>query len=276
MIKVIATDLDGTLFYPQRRRRMIPRKNIELVNTFANQGGRIVLVSGRSVHYSEKVFAVLGRQVDFIGCNSAVIQIDGKIVEEVFLPNDFPEILDEIQKKYPLRGYMLMSKDVPLALATPIKRGLLKWFYNFYYRLQGIYRENYVVDDKVWSEQLHSGKLYKFMLYFGITHRGKVRAMQANKYIRAHFPMIEASWSNGFIEITGKNVSKADGLHKYCAYLNIAEDDIIVVGDSGNDISMFNAFHENSYCMEHASAKVKKYAKHTLKQFSDLSAKVIK
>jgi Cof subfamily protein (haloacid dehalogenase superfamily) len=276
MIRVIATDLDGTLFYPRRRRKMIPRKNIELIKSFISEGGRIVLVSGRSFHYAEKVFEVIGQKVDFIGCNSAVMYVNDQIVDEVFLPSNFPDIFHEIQTKYHLRGYMLMSKNVPLALETATLPGPLRLFYNVYYRFQGIYRENYAFDQKVWKRELHSGQIYKFMLYFGLTGKGKRRAMEANKYIRATYPMIESSWSNGFIEITGKNISKAEGLKKYCRYLNIAQDDIIVVGDSGNDISMFNAFYENSYCMDHASEKVKKYAKHTLKQFSDLSTIVLK
>ena len=47
MGKVIATDLDGTLFYPKRRVRMIKSKSLKFLRRHIDNGGRLVLVSGR-------------------------------------------------------------------------------------------------------------------------------------------------------------------------------------------------------------------------------------
>ena len=44
---------------------------------------------------------------------------------------------------------------------------------------------------------------------------------------------------------------------------------MFVVGDSTNDISMFDLF-ENSFVMDSADSKVKTKAKHTISKFSDL------
>ena len=53
-------------------------------------------------------------------------------------------------------------------------------------------------------------------------------------------------------------------------YLKINHDDIFVVGDSGNDISMFKEYQENSFCMSHAPLSVSKYAKHIVKRFENI------
>ena len=45
---------------------------------------------------------------------------------------------------------------------------------------------------------------------------------------------------------------------------------MLVVGDSGNDISMFEAYQKNSFCMEHSPDAVKKHAAHVVKRFYDL------
>ena len=85
-----------------------------------------------------------------------------------------------------------------------------------------------------------------------------------NKIIREKYSNIEANWSKNVIEITGKGSGKALTLEKLCEDFNINKDDIYVIGDSGNDISMFKTFHEHSFCMSHAPENVKKYAKYTL------------
>ena len=53
--------------------------------------------------------------------------------------------------------------------------------------------------------------------------------------------------------------------------MNEKDSEIYVVGDSGNDISLFKAYPKNSFCMGHAPDAVKKYAKYTIEKFEDLS-----
>ena len=67
-----------------------------------------------------------------------------------------------------------------------------------------------------------------------------------------------------------------EGLSIYCDYLNIKKEDVYAVGDSGNDIEMFNRFYENSYCMKHGGKVVRKYAKHTIRRVYDLNKLVLK
>ena len=72
------------------------------------------------------------------------------------------------------------------------------------------------------------------------------------------------------IEFTPTNCSKAEGLKYYANYHKINAEDIFVVGDSGNDISMFTEFHENSFCMAQAPLSVSKYAKNQIRNFWEL------
>ena len=95
-------------------------------------------------------------------------------------------------------------------------------------------------------------------------------AMEINRMLREKYPEAEFSWIGEFIEITPKGCSKSQGIAFYLEYNQISKDNVIVVGDSGNDISMFAAYPENSYCMAHANDHVQKHAKHIIKRFSDL------
>ena len=99
----------------------------------------------------------------------------------------------------------------------------------------------------------------------------KKRSAEANKELFREFGHeIEASWSNEFIEISPYGCSKSNGLKFIENYLKINHSDIYVVGDSGNDISMFKEYQEQSFCMSHAPLSVSKYAKHTIKRFENI------
>ena len=114
------------------------------------------------------------------------------------------------------------------------------------------------------------------MVFFGLGRNKKKLTREINKLIREHHPNIESSWTIVVNELTPKDCNKASGLEYYCKYKGIDKKDVIVIGDSGNDISMFNKFHDNSYVMAHAYPSVKKYAKYTVSRVFKLRKYVLK
>lgn len=274
MIKVIATDLDGTLFYPKRKRNMIPSKNIEFLKQFKEAGGKIVLVSGRSHFYAAKVIERLGFVVDSICCNGAVVHYDEVLKEEHFLPLNFGDILKELEEKFDFNGQALMSKNIQLAIRgrsdNTCKTKLNNAIFSIFYSLQGVYKEKYVSDPKVFDEELKKGEIYKFLLYFGTNKKAQKAAEEATNYINKTYDAIEAAYSGGSVEITDRNISKAAGLNRYCEAFGISKDEVIVCGDSGNDVAMFETFNEHSFVMSHAPKGVKKFARYELDRVSDL------
>lgn len=270
-IKLLATDLDGTLFYPKRPRKLITRKNKRLIRDFIDNGNKVALVTGRSPDYTKHVKEVLDRDIDVIGMNGAYTIVDGEICDEHFLDFPIKAMIDDLNAKFEITGMMLISQNYPLLISVPPIGWFHKILYNVYYFFQGRYAEDYHFSNEEFAKEIESKHVYKLMMFFGISRRGVKRAEAANKYLREYYPdQFEASWSGGFIEITPVNISKANGIKKYAAAKNIAEENIYVVGDSGNDISMFRAFHENSFCMKHAHKNVQKYAKTIIRRFHHL------
>ncbi len=272
MTKLIATDLDGTFFYPKRKIAMIPKKTLKFTRKFISDGGKFLLVTGRSQFFTIHVEEKVGSNIDVIGMNGAYILIDGQVYEEHFLDPVVLDLVNDVQKRFKIKGMMLLSRRYPLLIDGPNMSTLRKYFYRFYYWSQGVYAEDYLVSRSLFQNELRGNNVYKLMFYFGLTKRGSNRASEANKYIRTNYDSLEASWTGGFIEITPKGSSKANGIKKYLKHKGIKEDELVVVGDSGNDISMFNAFYEHSFCMSHAPKKVKKYAKHIIRRFHNLQA----
>ncbi len=278
MAKLLAVDLDGTLFYPKQIRRCIPKKNQKFLTKWVDAGNRVVLITSRGIDFLARLNDELDRPVDLLPCSSAQVVVNDKIIREESIPNNaLISILNKIENRYHPLSYMITTKEHPLIIKQNRKVNFIyKFLYKLYWIFQGKYRENYEMDDKLFDSEIKNGKVLKVMVVFGLGKNKKKLSKEINKELRDNFPEIEASWSDIIIELTPKGCSKGEGLEYYCNALNIKNDDVYVVGDSGNDIAMFTKFHENSYCMKHAFTSVRKYAKHSISRVHNLDKIVLK
>ena len=272
MAKLIATDLDGTLFYPKKRIKMISKKSLLFLRNHIDKGGKLVLVSGRNSEYLKKVVRRINRPVDLIGCNAAYIMANNEVIKsENFEAKSTRIALEEIERDLPVKGFFIMSEDNRFVLRDKFANRVYRIAYKFWNFFQGVYREPSIVSKNQFYEIIDSGKAKKIMIFFGIGKRNILRSKETNKYlVEKYSHLFEPSWSNEFIELSPKGCSKSLGLKYYADYININHSDVYVVGDSGNDISMFKEFPENSFCMSHASLSVSKYAKHVIKRFDEV------
>ena len=95
-----------------------------------------------------------------------------------------------------------------------------------------------------------------------------------NESKRLNNPKLKPSKSY-YCDITSNLVSKGKAVKQLCDYLGIKEDEIIVIGDGENDISMFN-MTSNSVAMGNALQNVKESAQYvTLTNDEDGVAKVL-
>lgn len=269
--KVIATDLDGTLFYPRKRISMIPSRSKKFIKKFLRDGGRLVVVSGRNRYISAKVGKKLKAEVDHIGCNGAYIVSQGETIRETFFDVAFSKnLLREIRQEYNPPLLILMTRDRNMVLNRTDVTHFTNFGYFVYQYAMGVYKERFVRSDRVFREEMDKGDVYKINVMFGLTKKKKELAKEANRILREKYPQAEFSWIGEFIEITPKGCSKSEGLEFYLDYNGIPRDNVLVVGDSGNDISMFRAFPEHSFCMSHGPDDVKNKAKHVIDRFHEL------
>ena len=265
MPKVIATDLDGTLFYPKKRIRMISPKTLKFLRRFIDDGNRLILVSGRNVQYTKKVQKRIARPVDVIGCNASFVICDNQMIKESVFPLSIKEVYQKLLFEFHPVNTIIMTKNGNYYPSSE-SSFWYKTGYRFYSFFQGVYREKILGNTEKFHQAFEEGTIYKIMLMFGVTGRAKRAAKEANKIIREKYSdVLEASWSDQVIELSPVNCSKAEGLKYYADYLKINHNDIYVVGDSGNDISMFKEFHNHSFCMSRGSLSVSKHAKHVIK-----------
>lgn len=277
MSKLLAVDLDGTLFYPKQLTRRISKKNVAFLRKWIDQGNKVVLVTSRSYDYTQKLLKEIQRPVDHINCLGGQIRINNELVRNKPIDKEhLKSVLNEIKENYDTLSFLMATTDIPLVMSDNKNLGWLgKGFYKFWYFWQGKYKEKYVCDNKVFDEQIAKGHTYLTRILFGIKKKNSLIAKELNKQLRERFPDIEFSWTDIIIEMTPAGCTKSESLKFYVEETGFDKNDVYVVGDSGNDITMFQEFYEHSYCMAHSYSSVKKYAKHVISRVHNLDGLVL-
>ena len=183
--KVLATDLDGTLFYPKRFRHCICRKNIKFLQDWIDNGNRLVLVTSRSTEFLEKLKKEIQRPFDMISCTSSRIVIDGEVVKDDGIDNvALKTILHDIEEKYHPRSFIMSTRDYPNILYD---NGTINFFFAIIYKLwwifQFAYREPYIVKNEVFHSEVDRGKVYRILIFFGLARNNNKISKDLHKAI---------------------------------------------------------------------------------------------
>ena len=277
MAKLLAIDLDGTLFYPKRMTKCICKKNASFLRDWIDDGNKVVLVTSRSTQFTAKLKDEIKRPVDFINCCSSQIIANDQMIYEQAMPNaELKEILKRIEDDYEPIALLMTSENHPCIIKYSRKvNRIYTFFYRIWWIFQFSYREPFIASNEIFEKELESAKIFKIMTFIGLRKNKYAISKEANKQLREEFPEIESSWTQQVNELTPMGCNKGNGVEKYCQLMNIDKDDVYVVGDSGNDISMFNKFYEHSYCMKRGHPSARKYAKHIIKRVYKLRKELL-
>lgn len=231
-LKVIVTDLDGTLL---NKKRWISKTNLVNMSEFIKEGGEICFVTGRSLFSAKKIANIFkkktGKNIKYIACfNGAIIydNINNKIIEETTINSNKIPYLFNTAREFSLGfteyyndnnkifinvfGFDILTKIIKIFN----KKTLYKSLKNNNLKIDNVYKINIV-------------KKY---------NNEKFLNMQ-NILTYADINEISYSLTNPFlIEITPKNIDKGYAVKKISELLNITLDEFIAFGDSPNDIPM--------------------------------------
>lgn len=273
MIKLIATDLDGTLFYPKKKIRLLVNRNKKFLSNFINQGNRVVLVSGRNYHISRRIIKKLKHNVDMIACNGSALYRDREIIE------DYPMSHEDVKRMYEdnLENRNIMSwifmTDQDNMIIVPNKMGLLLTIcYRIGLIFQFRYRGTYRFGKRHFLKMLKDNnvRIYKAMSIYGLGIKGINKATSCIPEMQEKYGnTFEVIQSHSSLEIMNKNINKASCLLKYIKTLGIEKEEVAVIGDSGNDVPLFEAF-PNSFVMAQAQKEVMEKANTVIKGVYEL------
>ncbi len=269
--KVLVTDLDGTLFYPRRRFTMVCKKTKRFLKKWTDDGNRLVLCSSRGTCFASQARKYLEVPFDMIGGSGTIMEVDGKTqIIQAFEPEEFRALAYELIDSGDFLFTILTTADYNMVIPKRNLKNFARFMFWAYQSTQFVYREPQVLSDEIFERMIDERKALKLMMMVGLTEKKQKAASELSRHLQEKYPDFHINWFDQFIEITPKGCSKASGLAFYLDSQGISPDNVSVVGDSGNDVPMFRAHPNSSFCMEHAFGRVKREATHVIKEFADL------
>lgn len=251
---ITATDLDGTLLSTDTT---VSKENLEAIKRLSQKGIETVVVTGRGLHEIPQELLDFDSIEYFIFSNGAGIYKRGSGV--VFH--------SEINKKTAQRVVELLGNyEVFIELyinGTPTvdKNKFSEEVFDYYRIDRDFYpelkRSRKPVDN---FEALLTGNfdgLEMFDLFFRNQEERSACAQAFNKY----FPELEYTTSmTNNLEAMNFGINKGSGLMRLCEAENIDINDIYALGDSKNDLAMFEAV-ENCFAVSNACDELKRISK---------------
>lgn len=225
--KLVAIDMDGTLLNSKNE---VSKRTRESILRAGDQGTHVILATGRLLSSAVKYSSRMDLKRPIISSNGAVvIDEDEKVIFEKNINKDVVEIITRIADKYGLY-YHFYAKDS--FYSNKYVEDIIE-----FYNPKGVKKEdkikfNIYKDIKEITD--NNINVYKFIF---IDNDTKKLYKLREELERVNGINVCSSWSNN-IEIMEKNVSKGNSLKYLCEKLNIAQEEVIAIGDNENDISM--------------------------------------
>ena len=222
MIKLIATDIDGTILIPEGS---FSKRVKNCITKLSENGINVVLVTGRMNSAACLIANELGLKTPVISYQGGLINDNGKYLYERYLTEEQAEKIIEWGKQENI--HLNLYNDDTLYSETDCYE---------IQRYAGNQHTNYVV--KPFSE-IKKDKINKLL---AIDYHNPDRISQYEKGIRKLFPELYIVKSTPyFLEFSNPEATK------YCAvkflqnYWGLKEEEILTIGDQNNDISLLKA-----------------------------------
>lgn len=268
---IVATDLDGTLLYPKRPLSILSRKNRDFLRRMHERGGEVVLATGRNSNLYPLIQKKLGFSPYMIGCNGGFVRgKDGELIESNPIPRDLAlEVYTSTVGRYGLGAWLLMDQTATDWIDTRMIPAAAVIAMALANKLSFRYGEKYVLGTDNFMERLSQGGIYKIQAMPSLGDmRAKIR--QAALSLRDRYSdRLNVAETGVMIEISSLKASKGRMLSDLAARLGVPPERVFPVGDSGNDVSMFERF-PHSFVMASAPSWVKKKAAHEVGVVADM------
>lgn len=241
MIKLIASDMDGTLLDSNSK---IPDEMHSLLDELDKIDVPFVAASGRSLHSIENTFGDLAKRICIVSDNGAVVKHKGDIIHSsVIAPEDWKRIaLDCLKAKE--TSVVLVGIDGAFRIsANPEHDQILGGYFTNAKEVASLDEINTDIIKITLLSIDHTKENYDTFLY--------------PKY-KDEFSVVfgGAVW----IDFMNKNIDKGNGLQALLDKYEVSPSEVMAFGDYHNDIEMLK-LASHSYAVENAHDDVKDIAK---------------
>lgn len=254
-MKILISDVDKTLYFSTEEPpiRDFDRKKVE---EFQKAGHLFGICTGRSFSGVKELIEDYGLKFDFMILSSGAIIIDQNFnyIKHITLKRDEIQKLIEDTKDKVIRFSLTNTDNI------------------FFYSGKRRFEPSETVLNFNEFNEVFGNEFESFSLKFNnVENLKKVSKLLDEKYcnIFTHHQNVDS------LDISPLGCSKGNAIKELQAFFNINENDVNAIGDSFNDISMFNAV-KHSYTFNNSDFKVQKEAKKLVDSIGECITNILK
>lgn len=242
MIRLIVSDLDGTLMHGDRS---VPVRFFEQYHELKRRGVLFVPASGNQVATMRQILAPISGELTYIADNGGLIMQGEEILYEQPIPECALLTSLELLKQYPQCIKVFNGREGALIDESDRARAGDALIYLQQYKY---------VDDLA----NHPQGIYKFAIADFTGHIAEIC-----EALRPHLPagVRLATSGNGWMDITNEHANKGLTLAWLQNHLGIAPEETLAFGDQMNDAEML-AHAKYSFAMENCDPQLRAHATH--------------
>lgn len=240
MYKLIAIDMDGTLL---RNDKTISEDTKKALKKAREKGVKVVLATGRPI---DGVMRYL-EELDLIHNNEYVLSFNGAIIKDIGTDK---VIYRDVLKGYDFIDLYKLSKELGVNIHAFAEEGCITPKINKYSQLEGSINGIQVIEKDI-SEINSNEDIIKIMM---IDEPEILQSAIDNLPKEIYYKYTVVRSAPYFLEFLSKTCNKGEGVEKLSRYLGINREEVICIGDAGNDshmiefaglgVAMGNAFPE--------------------------------
>lgn len=266
MIKLIASDMDGTLLNSKHE---ISKENLEAIKKAEEQGVRFTIATGRDITQVKEVLEKYNLKCQCLLSNGAEYRDeDGNILEKIDIEKDKLKEILSILKNRGIKAQLFTNEGIytPSSIEEALE-GTVHMIQCFekvksYEEALKIAKSHpgftglkFISNiEEFLNSPVEVRKIFAFYPDLEVLAKAKKEIEEIDGLA------VSSSFINN-IEITNKDAQKGLTLAKVAKKLGIKKEEVMVMGDSFNDYSMFTEFTE-TVAMKNAIPEVKEIAKY--------------
>lgn len=244
MIKLIASDIDGTLIQDSTP-DLYPEIEEEICR-LTDQGILFVCASGRQYASIRSVFARVADRIIYIAENGAHIRFrDSDLGLTVMRREYAAELIGELRK----------LKDCEMIVSTPQGSLLETRNPEFLHMMKYGYHNEFRVVDDILAQEVP-------VLKVAVYHKDSIRTLGESVLIPEWKDRLKCCVAGEeWVDFMDLSVDKGNALRAVQKHFGVSVEETMAFGDNTNDIGLMMAAEE-SYAVENARPEVKAAAKH--------------
>lgn len=243
MIKLIASDLDGTLL--QNDSQSLNPEVIETIKKLIESGIIFVAASGRQYRNLQRLFEPIKDDIAYIAENGALVIYKGVVISKVTMDREIgEEILVDIRNR---DGCEMLLSGVNTSYIEPKTKKYVNHM-------------KYIVKNNV-TEVKDILEVTEDYLKISVCEEKGIE--YSEEYFRQKWgdKVTVVTSGNKWLDMIGPDVNKGNAMKILLERLGIKREEVMAFGDNYNDVEMLE-LAGYSYAMENGEEKVKQISKY--------------